>query len=358
MAHEIFGDRFVGMRTPAWHGLGTILQEQVTAAEALVIGGIDYLYYDAPSGYLRPDGTFEASSTDKAILRGPTATDPNYKLLGTASAGYTYLQNQELADGLDTIAEETGWKFETVGALGEGETIFITMDAGTRDVRGDEYKSFVLVADGKIAGKALTIAITPIRVVCQNTLSMAESKNDVKIRITHSAQIHQEYGFWLKQLGAIYAAQERTFEALDLMTRKNITALQAKTIFEKAYVIPEAPGKLKNFEAMMTQPNFDSDSIKEDYEKELHRYEVACNWNEKMRSSAFELYERFNTGQEQGGQMSRATLEATRETPYAALQAVTELVDWSGTGNSSAAIFGKGAKIKRLAFDAALAATR
>lgn len=364
MAHGIHGERFVGMRTPGWHQIGTVLQEQVSAREALTIGGITYTYADAPMGFVTPDGVFQESKTQKVVLRSPIPEDPEWKPLGVVSTNYRYLQNEELALGLDTIAKETGWKFETVGALHDGKVIFITMDAGARDVRGDEYRSFILVADGKVAGRALSISVTPVRVVCQNTLSMADSENDIKIKISHGSNVHQDYSFWLRYVGALKAAQERTFDDLETMTRVQISDDQARRIIARAFPEPSLSSAGKALAQVQENPAFDSEELRKAAQKVGTRDQWNLDQARKSRELSFELYERFNSGEEQGGifrgKLSAKALANLQRTPYAALQAITELVDWGSDakGASKTAIFGEGAQVKRRAFNAALAASR
>jgi hypothetical protein len=85
----------------------------------------------------------------------------------------------------------------------------------------------------------------------------------------------------------------------------------------------------------------------------------------RRRTAALDLYGRFNAGNEQGSldavainAMPKATLEQLQETPYAALQAVTELVDWGGSVSDQVAVtsglFGLGATSKQAAWKVAL----
>ena len=79
---------------------------------------------------------------------------------------------------------------------------------------------------------------------------------------------------------------------------------------------------------------------------------------EKWRSGCVTLYKRFNDGEEQGGRMSPSALEKLRETPYAALQAVTEAADYGGMNRgsvASATLFGARATAKSRAWESALA---
>lgn len=361
MSDMIFGERFVGMREPAWHGLGTVLQDQVTAQEAIKVGGIDFEYKSAPIGYELPDGTFVNDGDRVAILRSPVPDDNVWRRLGFASAGYTYLQNVELAEGLDAIATKTGWKFETVGALGHGQTVFMTLSAGKRAVLGDEYDQFFIISDGKVAGRALGITIAPVRVVCANTLAMAEQSATNHVKLPHNKTVAHDFNFWLGLIGGLEKDRERAFKSLEIMAKRRIGDEDAKAIIAAAYPLPNRNQKARQSDALKESVGLADDVLAAAIEalKDGDKsYEYWTRHAEKRREAAFTLYERFNDGDEQGGKLPKRVLTKLQATPYAALQSVTELVDWSGRGKDEAiaasAIFGDGRKIKARAWSAAL----
>lgn len=361
MADAIFGERFVGMRKPAWHTLGHVLQEQVTAEEALTIGGITYQYVSSPIGYTLPDGTFVQTEDRVVVLREPTHDDPEWRRLGIVSNKYSFLQNEELAKGLDAIAAQTGWKFETVGALHNGATIFLTLDAGSRSVKGDEYRQFFIVSDGKASGRTLQISVAPVRVVCANTLMAAESSASMSVKIPHSSNVSDSYAFWTQIVAGLEKSRQHTFDALDRMASVRITNLQAKSIIEAAYPLPVKNAKARIAEQLKSESGMDSevrDAALDRLAIGETSYEYWRTYAIKRREAAFTLYERFNAGNEQGGALSATVLDQVAETPYAALQAVTELADWSGAGKgasiAASALFGDRGKVKARAWDAAL----
>ncbi|MBS0338552.1 MAG: DUF932 domain-containing protein [Proteobacteria bacterium] len=355
MAHEIFGERFIGVRQPAWHQLGTVLPAGtgITASEALERAGITWQYVTTPVGYTTPDGAFVEAEDRVAVLREPTADDPQWRRLGIVGSGYTFLQNAELAAGVDTVMAATGWELETAGALAEGASVFMSLAAGGMSVKGDELQSYFLVSDGKAIGRALSVSFTPVRVVCQNTLLMADAATVNGAKVAHSAKVAEDYAMWLELVPMMAAQQAAAGEALDRMASVKITQPQAAAVFAAAF--PE-PAKSHRAKAADIVENVEAYAR---LESGARSWEKALESVMASRAAAMELYERFNAGAEQGGQMAAKTLEAVRETPYAALQATTELLDWRPARKEEAAaqsaVFGSRASAKRRAWSAAMA---
>lgn len=360
MAHNLFGERFIGMRTPAWHQLGIVSEKQITATEAFKLAKLNYKYFILPIGSTLPDGSFLSTTDQMSVYREPTADDPEWRSLGIVSSGYSHLQNDELAAGIDAISKKTGWLFETAGALGTGGTVFVCLKAGTQSIHGDEVKSFFLVTDGKAANRALKISVTPVRVVCENTLIASDESSSLSITIPHTSQVGNEYAVWLNLISALEKSQQDTFADLRLMGNVRISDDIARSIFEAAFPPPVANQRVRLSQQLPTMKGVTQD-ILEDANGALARAVEAYDYNmvqsEKWQSGAFDLYTRFNEGNEQGGKMTRSALEKLARTPYAALQAVTELCDYGGTNResvASATLFGQRAAQKAKAWDSAL----
>lgn len=362
MPDSLFGERFVGMRVPAWHHLGIIKPDgqQITASQAFVEGRMNFRYHTLPIGATLPNGTFIPTTDDYAVYREPTEDDPDWRNLGIVSKGYSYLQNDELAAGIDAIAEKTGWKFETAGALGVGETVFVCLKTGKHSILGDEVDSYFLVSDGKAANRALRISVTPVRVVCQNTLLASDSNSSLAITIPHAAGVENEFSFWLNMISTLERSQTETFEDLRIMGSVRIDDDEARIIMRDAFPLPMQNQRVKLSKALPTMEGISKKVVKEANDalsRAVVSYEYNVNQSNKWTESAFELYQKFNDGAEQGGKMSAAALSALAGTPYAALQAVTELCDWGGTNRgsvASATLFGARAAQKSRAWASAL----
>lgn len=364
MPASLFGERFIGYRTPAWHKLGIILPEgeNLTAAEAFRRAGLDYRYHILPIGVTLPDGTFAQTATDVAVYRAPTDDDPKWRSLGIVSKGYQHLQNLELAEGIDAIAKKTGWKFETAGALGEGGTVFVCLKTGKHSIKGDEVDSYFLVSDGKAANRALKIAVTPVRVVCANTLLAADAKENLSITVPHTAGVADQYQFWLNMIADLEQSQEAAFVELRRMADAKISDEIARRIFLDAFPEPTKNTRVRLSEELPNREGITPELLARantELSKDTMAYEYNMNQSIRWRESAEQLYVRFNEGKEQGGAMSGAALKSLQGTAYAALQAVTELVDYGGTNRDSVAsstLFGARAAQKRRGWAAALRA--
>lgn len=114
------------------------------------------------------------------------------QVLGMVGKDYKIVQNTDAFTFFDSIVGGDGIMCETAGALGSaGQKIFITaklpdyIKVGSDDLI-EKYIFLTTTHDGS---GSITAAFTPIRVICQNTLSMALSScsNVVKIRHTDSA---------------------------------------------------------------------------------------------------------------------------------------------------------------------------
>ena len=366
MGHNIMkDDRFAAFRNPGWHFLGTVIEKIVSMQEALKIGKIDFTYADSPIGYTAPDGTFHTYQDRKVILRSPVDDEPSWVPLGVVGANYQFLQNEELARGLDLISSQTGWHFETVGALGNGETVFLTLDMGEDSILGDKYRNYLVVSDGKAASRALQIVVCKTRVVCQNTLMASDGTADIKIRVQHGPEIEDEYGFWLSFIKDLKAGRDRMTEDLIAMASVKVGESAIRYIIDAAYPEPKKNQKARQaekVEEMDTLSIATKGDLLDKLAKGVRNYELAVDLVDRRRAAALDLFHRFNTGQEEGAKhrpgLDRVTLLKLSDTPYAAVQAVTELVDWGGVNsnqdNATAALFGENVKIKQRAYAAAL----
>ena len=145
------------------------------------------------------------------------------------------------------------------------------------------------------------------------------------------------------------------------------SSVHAQVIIDSAFPIPGKSQRVKDADILLSNPNLtplqrlavETRALKgEDRKDEARR--IAIN----KRLAAWTLYERFNAGQEHGiveggAVVSKLTLDTLSSTPYAALQAVVEVVDWAGIAKeetaAQSAIFGVGADAKKRAWKQALA---
>lgn len=183
MAHKIESMMYAN-ETP-WHGLGTKVEGALTSAEALKAAGLDW---EVELADLKTDtGTIV---THKATRR---ATDK--KIFGVVGPKYHPLQNREAFEWFDPFVSDAQASFETAGSLSEGKRIWALAKLN-RDpievVRNDIVEKFLLLSNCHDGTMSVRCGFTPIRVVCANTLAMAEQTSDSSlIRVMHSKNVKQ-----------------------------------------------------------------------------------------------------------------------------------------------------------------------
>ncbi|PTQ93944.1 phage/plasmid-like protein (TIGR03299 family) [Mucilaginibacter yixingensis] len=115
---------FFSRKEKAWHGLGTIVEDYPSSAEALKFAGLDYTVEKWPLFARDPQGHI-ADEQDVPDRFATVRTDNN-AVLGTVGKEYEIIQNVDAFTFFDSVVGGEGILYETAGALGKGERIFIT----------------------------------------------------------------------------------------------------------------------------------------------------------------------------------------------------------------------------------------
>ena len=345
MSASLFGERFIGRREPAWHRLGEVFQQdlQLTATEAMEKADIMFRVDKYPLVAQMPDGTSIETNTF-GVVREPTKDSNKYELFGTVGSQWTPIQADELGRILDPISKQ--YPIETAGAIGKGEKIFLTMDAGESKIAGEDHHLYYLVTDHRTGLGALTFAFTPVRIVCQNTLTVGLNDATVSTKLEHNRNIVADSEWYADIFERMLNAKEATVSAMNSLTSVNITDEEAMKVIMAGYPNPSRPARVK------IQDNLPADVLsKDDYLRMLNdnkhhvnKYEDALKRQERIRDHALELYDVFN---QQHGNLSR--------TPWAIWQAVVETEDYRrGRDASMNILVGDRAMNKSRAFSKAL----
>jgi phage/plasmid-like protein (TIGR03299 family) len=358
MVANIFGSRFLGAREPAWHGLGTTFDQPMTATEAFIMAGLMYdvrtlplyMVWDGQEAKNVKDGWVESGM--HAVVRGPTDDDPVVRVFGHVGPKYVPLQNAQIAKSIDPLTDE--WPVETVGALGQGEQTFTTLFCGDTDVRGDMFKRYILITEGKTGGQAVRAKYCETRVVCQNTLDAALQETSFGLTIPHTANAEKELEFRVALMYQTRKAAERVHQALEHLADKRITEEQVQTAAKLVYPDPGMSKKAQIAESLGDDAELVAKEMGDQYKPFMEAlmagsrdYEYGRDRAELFRRSAVELYVKFNDEFPQFG-----------ETGYSLLQAFVETEDYRKGGKDTSvkysATFGPRAKTKARAFAAVM----
>lgn len=345
MAHNIFGDRFIGKRQPAWHKLGQTFEEPITAVEAITRAGIDFEIVKMPLTY---EGWGQRRAIPQvALVRQPTTDDPDPHCIGVVSESYEFLQNRELAALIDqTVGQHL--PVETAGALGKGETFFLTLDAGESEIVPTErVHNYFLVTDNRSGGQSLQIAYTPVRVVCQNTLTSGLSAATVKWGISHLAGHRAQIEADARILGAIHAAQGKITETMRQMATTKVSAETVTTILETVYVEPKMPQIVQRVQSLKDF-GVELDTVAaQSLDKRIKDAMGERNRIATFRAGARTLYDKFND-----------EFPRVAGTGWAIYNAIVETEDFKNGfwGVEESLLWGERAGRKSTAFKATIAA--
>jgi phage/plasmid-like protein (TIGR03299 family) len=189
---------FFSVNEKAWHGLGQIVEQYPTSAEAIRYAGLDYFVekrpmftYDTENNTGDPESEILIPEIDVPNYFATIRTDTE-RVLGVVGKDYEVVQNANAFEFFDAIVGGgNGILYETAGALGNGERIFITakLPGYIKVGRQDLIEQYLFLTTSHDGFGSITAAFTPVRIVCNNTLNaaMRNHSNAVKIRHTASA---------------------------------------------------------------------------------------------------------------------------------------------------------------------------
>ena len=151
-------------RQKPWHGLGTMVQEAPASREALELAGLNWKVIQ--KALLTADGHLVPGF--KANLR-----DSDNQVLGVVTDRYRVVQNEDAFAFTDALLGE-GVTYETAGSLQNGRRTWILAKLPQNYIiSGDEITPYLVFMNSHDGTGAIKAAMTPIRVVCQNTLNLA-----------------------------------------------------------------------------------------------------------------------------------------------------------------------------------------
>jgi phage/plasmid-like protein (TIGR03299 family) len=315
---------FAAGSTPVWHRIGQRVERALSTQAALRMAALDWTVEARPIFVDGQDGAVPEVPTHKAIVRTDTQA-----LLGVVGKRYQPVQNFQTFEWLDEVIGPGKAVYETAGSLHGGKVVWslVKLPGELRIASTDDVvKPFILVVnshDGSIAFRALN---TSIRVVCQNTLTLAlRHAGPDSISVKHTESIHDRLADAQEVLG-LAISKHREFEVqMNRLAQVRLTKRTFSSYLDR--VLGPVP-----------KPTED------DPEPEVStaRQQVVANFDHELQR-----------------------LKGIEHTAWAAFNAVSQYVDWErptrGTNGSArderrfeAMMLGVGAELKRKAWAEAL----
>jgi phage/plasmid-like protein (TIGR03299 family) len=172
-------------REVPWHGLGVVTDQCLTAADAIVTAGLDWTVSSEP--------LFAEIAGEKILVPGKKAQvrSSDHKVLGIVTPKFKNLQNHEAFTFADNLVDDGRAHYETAGALRGGRVVFMTMKVPVEmNVAGsDEHDLYLILRMGHDGTMAINAELSPIRVVCLNTMKLATASAVSRWSIRHTGSI-------------------------------------------------------------------------------------------------------------------------------------------------------------------------
>lgn len=291
---------------PPWHGEGVILQEPATAEEALREGGLDWRVVKEPM--FLGDGA--EVPRQYAMIR-----DTDRSVLGTVGTKYEPFQNVDAFRFFDNIVAEDAAIYHTAGSLQGGKKVWILAKLPTAIMVGDDDQvdKYILIHNSHDGNSSIVAGITPIRVVCNNTLNAAMHGLQSRVRVRHTKYAVGALSEAHRVMGIVSANYEKITEVFGELSVSNIN--------------------VANFKEYLDQV-FPTDAE--------HTTRI-----DKIKTTVTDLFEGRGRGSD---------LRGSRGTLWGAYNAVTEYVDYyrKSKDRLNTVWFTAGVGIKERAFDAAV----
>jgi phage/plasmid-like protein (TIGR03299 family) len=254
MAHELMNDNamfYVG-QTP-WHGLGKKLEIEPSTEEALKLAGLDWEVFKTET-YIKLADNSKLSSTryfnyfNTKLAYYGTDYCCTYRLdhsnkenkpviLGHVSKKYEVLQNKDAFQPFDEVLLDSGYTYETAGAVKDGQKIWILAKAPySNEVGDDTIDRYVLLFNSHNGSTGVTMKPTMIRVVCNNTLEYAlNQKSDNGISLRHTIGVKDRLNTLTEALRVCEANVDRAIGIMKRMNEVEITDKVMTKYFETVF---------------------------------------------------------------------------------------------------------------------------
>lgn len=318
MGHEFESGFFA--RQGAWHGFGTVVASEQTWEDAQRLAGLEWLVnklvtvidngaHEALTAILKAKQSGTADDLDRAIAEalkiGPKTKALSYamqrsdngRVIGSVGEQYTPFQNADAFKFMDEVVGKGLASFHTAGSLMGGRHVWcLCRLPGHLGSDIDPVEKYLLLATAHDGSKAVTVTLTPTRVVCWNTMSLAigefESGRSKGFRVRHNSNVFDK----VTDAQRLIAEAEGTFDQFN----EQITKMQGAKFSEDHF---------KMLCLMLYPPTKDAIASGKMDDVSTNRKNV---WNDMLG-----LYS-GGVGQQ---------LATARGTVWGALNAVTEYVD-------------------------------
>ena len=235
MAHMV--ESMFSVREKPWHGLGTIVMEAPTSAEALKAAGLDWEVVQEP-----------VYTDNRELIKGYKANVRNSdrKVLGVVSDRYQVVQNTDAFSFTDELLGK-GVRYETAGSLQEGKKVWLLARLPKEYViAGERISPYLVFSNTHDGSGSVKVAVTPVRVVCNNTLNLALSTASRSFSMIHTGSIKDRIQEAKETLFMAENYMENLGIEFEQLRRQKMTDAQVKEYVEQLLPMGKEPTPIQS----------------------------------------------------------------------------------------------------------------
>ncbi|WPP87183.1 DUF932 domain-containing protein [Acinetobacter pittii] len=341
MAHQIETMVFVG-QTP-WHGLGNQLSKNQPIEVWAQQAGMDWRIESSNVSYMakneRGQNILMPYEDQRVLYRSDTHVP-----LSVVSQRYQEVQPKEILEFYRDLTQQSGFELETAGVLKGGRKFWALARTGqSTALKGkDVSNGYILLATACDGTLATTAQFTSVRVVCNNTLSIAirgQTSGEGVVKVPHSTKFDAEK--IKQQLGISIKTWDEHMYEMKQLTQRKVTQQEAAAYFDAVF-------------------NNTTMSVTDQEESIIQYYLKAASIDKKSNSKSEPNGRAMSKAMEMfNGQGRGADLSSAKDTAYGLLCSITEFVDHERRAMSrdhrlNSAWFGAGANLKQRGLEQAL----
>lgn len=223
------------IKPKVWQVLGKTITKCKTSAEAIQEAGLDFTVWKQPNLHALPSGNNIISDNSYFTFR----TDTEAILGDKVGCDYEVVQNVDAFGFFDSIIENYGGlHYESAGSLGYGALTYITakLPEYIKVGRSDLIEQYLFLTSTHDGTGSITIAFTPVRIYCANTLNAALQNCSNCIKIRHTASAAEKLKSAHKLLGLTNQLSTEMEAIFNRWSRVRISDPELKRLIQLAMV--------------------------------------------------------------------------------------------------------------------------
>jgi len=238
MSHEIEMVNGVAQMAYAgelpWHGLGQQVSDDISTDGMMEAAGLNWSVTKQPMYYMDDLGEMGEVPGKSALIRSS-----DNKVMDIVGNDWNPVQNAQAFEFFREFVDAGDMQMHTAGSLKDGKMVWALAKVNDgftiKTPRGeDSVESYLLFSNPHQYGKSIDVRFTPIRVVCNNTLTLSLGQNvDQYVRVGHQRPFNAEDA--MATLGMAHQKLETYKEAAEYLCQKYYTKEQVVDYFNNVF---------------------------------------------------------------------------------------------------------------------------